>query len=249
MRRQTLHDDYRSIFNFLWGIHKNCKNSYVMGSRLWPSIKHQRSFSEVHSKKTRSAYISAWIYSISRIRELYMQGLSPFQICTPLRVDGSPISWHQVHYRWSLIQKQDYLRNEDPFISCKAYVESCSNLNLIFGSSIPKAVAFVTDIGEHAVREHECAEYFFESTYKTNSSLFELFTVITKVFEAGWPLLLLFFEGNRPEIQGSNTRQHILKNFLDSLRDSLPQSRPKFFSPTKILASSRQYSKAIALDL
>ena len=85
---------------------------------------------------------------VQRIRQLSNSGFSPLQICETLRSEGSPALWHQVHYRWSIIQRDSYLKCSDPLTSCAEFVKSCSDLNLIYYSELPRAIAFTTSIGE-----------------------------------------------------------------------------------------------------
>ena len=126
-----------------------------------------------------------------------------------------------------------YCKSEDPYLSCRQYLENAGNLNLLFESTCPKALGFSTSIGQYISKNHECAELVIDSTHRTNSSKFELFTVICKTFGVGFPVACLFFEGNRDDVQGSQKRKDILSSFLNALKNSIPWLNPRYFFTDK----------------
>lgn len=71
-------------------------------------------------------------------------------------------------------------------------MERCENLKLLCESVNLRAIGFLSTIGVHISKNHECAEWLIDSTYKTNSSNFELFAIIEKVFGFGFPSDRLF---------------------------------------------------------
>ena len=106
------------------------------------------------------------------------------------------------------------MKNDDPYTSTRQYIESCANLEFCYESQAPRALGFTTTIGKHIAKFHECAELLMDSTHRTNSSKFEFFTIIVKVFGAGFPLASLFFEGNLQSETGIRQRKDVLCSFL-----------------------------------
>ncbi len=72
-----------------------------------------------------------------------------------------------------------------------------------------------------------------DSTYRTNSSRFELFKVVTKIFGCEWPLAFMFFEGNRADVNGTKSRMEVLEMFVRSDCDGLSPNRHIFFFSDK----------------
>ena len=159
--------------------------------------------------------------------------MSPFQICSVLAGEGKNVSWKSVYYRWTVIQKTSYLRDENPFVSCLEYMRSASNLKLVYHSAVPQAIVFISIIGFNLSRTHNCSEAFIGSTHETDGSRFEFFTVVTKCMGGGFPVASLLFERNTDELVGSSKRKDMLKEFLSTVRFNLSNLRPKFFFTDK----------------
>ena len=118
---------------------------------------------------------------VERIHQLSAQGVAPLQIGTVMLSEVRAVLPKQVEYRWSILQRKTFLKNDDPSSSCRQHIESAANLEFLYESISPKALGFTTNIGYHISKSHDCAELVIDSTHKTNSSKFELFTVICKV--------------------------------------------------------------------
>lgn len=163
------------------------------------------------------------------------EGLSPFKIFGILRKKcKESISLYQVYYRWAMYMEKKCKRDPDPFISGKMYLESASNLSQCFFSCKPFALGFTTGISRMLTHTHECGEAFIDSTYKTNSSKLELFTIIVTIFGTGFPLAYLFLKNeSRAEGELFASRQEQISRFLESVKLALPFFNPKFFFTDK----------------
>ena len=56
------------------------------------------------------------------------------------------------------------------------------------------AIGFLTPIGLHITKNQECAEWLINSTNRTDSSNFELFAIMLKIFGLGFPSGRLFLQ-------------------------------------------------------
>ena len=167
--------------------------------------------------------------TIDRIEELSNHGMSPFQICTVLQSEGQDVLWNRVYYRWTVIQQIHFLKHSDAFLSCREYLLQCQNLMLIYQSEKPWALGFLTLIGVNLSGTHACTEVLIDSTHKTNSSRFELFTVIVRCIGVGFLLAFLFFEGNYTFDASVQQTKDVLLSFLTHIRNHMESLRPKFF--------------------
>ena len=131
----------------------------------------------------------------NRIKTISENGLAPFRICTVLNSEGRDVLWNQVYYRRGLLQQNISMKNEDPYTCTRQYIESSPNLSFCYESLSPRDLGFITNIGFHISKHHERAEVLIDNTHRTNSSKFELFCVIVKLFGMGFPLGYLFYEG------------------------------------------------------
>lgn len=91
------------------------------------------------------------------------------------------------------------------------------------------AIAFVTILGEELLHEFRWGEVFIDSTYKTNSSKLELFTVIVSVFGVWFPIAYLVMSNSDNEMQ----RQEIVADFLEAVKSTFPRLNPLFFYSDK----------------
>lgn len=121
------------------------------------------------------------------------------------------------------------MRNSDPYVSYRLYLEQSDNLEFPHESVEPRALGSLTSIRLHATNNHECREWLLDSTYRTNSSRVELSMIIVKIFGAGFPLARLFFEGSRNDFQGKTRRVDVITSFLYSLQQRVSYLTPKFF--------------------
>ena len=106
-------------------------------------------------------------------------------------------------------------------------------MSLCFMRELPCVVSCITTIGKHVLQRHECAEIFMDSTYKNNSSKFELFAVMTSVMGIGNPFAYMFLQ-QRTQIDWNHAAHgDVLVKFLRSLKINLPNLKPKFFFTDK----------------
>ena len=116
-----------------------------------------------HRKVHESASILQMVSQsgMAKIRQLSLQSMAPFQICTAMRAIGRNLLWHQVHYEWAELQCNSSMKRAEPFESCIVYATTCSNIRITFISESPRALAFTTSIGEAVMKNHEGAEFFY----------------------------------------------------------------------------------------
>ena len=142
------------------------------------------------------------------------------------------VSWSKVYNRWCEFTKATLLRNTNPFLSCLNLTESCKNMSLCLTRKLPRVVACTTTIGKEVLERHECAE-ILDSTYKTNSSKFELFALMESVLGAGVPIAYMFLQPGTQVDWDHDTRGVVLNEFLQSLKVRLLNLKPKLFFTDK----------------
>ena len=81
----------------------------------------------------------------------------------------------KVYYRWCDFTSKRFMRDTNAFLSALNLTPLCSYVELCFTRELPCAIGFLTNIGKQIVHNRECAEVYFDSTYKTNYSKFKLF--------------------------------------------------------------------------
>ena len=92
----------------------------------------------------------------------------------------------------------------------------------------PFAIGFTTKLAHQLLAEFDVVEAFVDSTFKTNSSSLELFTVLGSLFGTGFPLAYFLMES---QISSAFTaRQQLIHAFFMSLSNNLPRFKPMFFS-------------------
>lgn len=193
------------------------------------------SHAKVHEKVVQRYTLSE--EEISLIADKTEEGLAPFQICELLRCKtNQPVSWNQVYYRWLLYMEKKCRRHANPFLSCKLLMQSSKNLKECYFNREPYALGFTTSIAKMVTENHECGEAFIDSTFKTNSSKLELFTIMVSVFGTGFPIAYMFLDGQKQETVTEHhflTRQEQISNFFAAVQSTLPRFSPKFFLTDK----------------
>lgn len=220
--------------------------------RFKRSKKTQNCFGSLHLKKCDTGFVHVRLshkhvhekcmkrYTLQRDEIDFIdckaqEGLAPFKIFEILRDRcKESISLYQVYYRWSLYMEKKCKRDPDPFVSGKKYLENAANLTECFYSCRPYALGFTTGIAKMVTHTHECGEAFIDSTYKTNSSKLELFTIIVTIFGTGFPVAYLFLKNDSiAENELLVSRQEQISRFLESVKLALPLFNPKFFFTDK----------------
>ena len=79
---------------------------------------------------------------VERIHQLSAQGLAPSQIGTVMLSEGRAVLPKQVEYRWYILQRKTFLKIDDPYSSCRQYIESAAHLQFLYESISPKALGF-----------------------------------------------------------------------------------------------------------
>lgn len=165
------------------------------------------------------------------ITRLALMGIPPYQVCAALQ-DGNPetnVPWNRVYYRWTESIKSKFTRDLDPIQSLKLLARGTSKMRSIYNTDTPFALGMLTNLGERLVREQTCEELFIDSTYKTNSTKLELFTVLVSVVGTGFPMAYLFLQTSKEE----GYRKNALAGFLGALRTAVPDLKPAFFFSDK----------------
>ena len=125
------------------------------------------------------------------------------------------------------------MRNTNPFLSALNLIPLGYNIELCFTRELPCAIAFTTNIGKQDVLNHECAEIFIDSTYKTNNSKFELSVIMASVLGTGIPLAYMFLQPGTQILWTQDTTGCVIEEFLRVLKEKLMVLRPKFFFTDK----------------
>ena len=91
------------------------------------------------------------------------------------------------------------------------------------------AIGFVTKLGKELLNNYRFAEVFIDSTFKTNSSKIELFTILVSVFGVGFPLACIFMGTSHDDTR----RQEVVTNFLQAVKNHCSNLTPLFFFSDK----------------
>lgn len=130
--------------------------------------------------------------------------------------------------------ESSHQRDIDPLLSTRILIETCYNVKPCFNTEYPFSKGFITTLGERVCCCHECAGRYIGSTYMTNSSKLELFSILTGVFGTGFPVAyLLQVPGSGAQEENKSTHVSILTGFNVALYNSIPHFRPKFFFSDK----------------
>lgn len=158
------------------------------------------------------------------------QSQTPAQIIQKLRSENHlHVTWNDVHYRWKEAIKGQFMYDENPFISSVMYAKNAENFEIIFEQNAPYALGVVTSIGKQLTALFSCTEVFIDSTYKTNRSKIELFTVLVSVFGVGFPVGYLLLEQSTDD----TPRMESISKYLSLLKTSLPSLKPVVFFTDK----------------
>ena len=82
----------------------------------------------------------------------------------------------------------------NPFLSCVNLIDSCGDMSLCLTRQLSCVFGGNAKIGKEVLQKHECAEIFIHSTYKTNSSKFELFAVLRLILGFDVPISYMLLQ-------------------------------------------------------
>lgn len=103
---------------------------------------------------------------VTRIKDLFQQGMAPFQILNVLRAEmGLPLSYATVCNARNRICSSIFKRDPYPLISAGHIVADSISMSPTYKSETPLALCFVTKIGSDMSSSYGITELFIDSTY------------------------------------------------------------------------------------
>ena len=131
--------------------------------------------------------------------------------------------------------KKEYIRDVDAKVSAFKLINLESSLTLIRRNSSQFYVGFIPDVAVQCTNKFDIHKVVIHSTGKTNAEKLELFAVIGNCVGFGVPLAYVLLESSKmtPANSAETFRKHSIRQFLEALREALPQLRPQYFSSDK----------------
>ena len=185
----------------------------------------------VHERLATSKKLSKPL--LEEIERAALNGKTPFDIVTELSKSSSEIfTRSQVYYRWNEAIQKRYKRSDDVKKSARELLRESSEFDEIFVQEEPFAIGFTCRFAAEVCENFDIAEAHIDSTYKTNSSKFELFGVLGSFLGSGFPVAYLFLEAGQGDAAYSQ-RKCAIRDFLKCLKQRMKDFSPSFFFTDK----------------
>ena len=125
-----------------------------------------------------------------------------------------------------------FKRSEDIRKSALALLDESKEFSTVCRGEEPFYIGFTCNFSSSICKNVNVVEAHIDSTYKTNSSKFELFAVLGSFLGSGFPIGYLFLEGGSGD-DARGQRGEVLRVFLEALKRELKEFLPLHFFTDK----------------
>ena len=144
--------------------------------------------------------------------------------------------------------KSMYKSSSDVKESSRAFLASSDRFTETYYTQEPFALGFLCSHGRTVCERVSVREAYIDSTFRTNSSKFELFAVLGSLLGTGFPKAYLLLEPASRKVPDSRLlRKNRIKQFLQALRRELSAFQPVFFFTDKDFGQISSISAAYGI--
>lgn len=161
-----------------------------------------------------------------RIAELSKFGMSPSQIATVIRAEGSELAlYDDVYNVWVDAIATRFRKHNDSKVSSRLYLGESAELVESFHQETPFALGIITKLGQEIVSKWRIQEVYLDTAFKTER--LEMVAVLISCMGTNFPLAFFILECGIG--CDRRAREEALTSFLQNLSVRLPTFRPPFF--------------------